>query len=120
MQTQDEDRIQVLRVEQRSPEADNVLNLVLDMAEEKLATAKEKASRKCPAALGRACPNQADQLPCPCKSSAFGGGGEVCVHAFCECAWHGMVPACPYNGRLTTMSSVLLERKLMAVAATKT
>lgn len=41
---QDEDRIQVLRVEQRSPEADNVLNLVLDMAEEKIATAKEQAS----------------------------------------------------------------------------
>ena len=44
VQMQDEDRIQVLRVEQRSPETEDVLNLVLDMAEEKLATAREKAS----------------------------------------------------------------------------
>ena len=41
----------MLRVEQRSPEADNMLNLLLDMAEEKLATAKEKASPKCPLRL---------------------------------------------------------------------
>ena len=39
-----EDRIQVLRLEQRPPEVENVLNLVLDMAEEKTVAAKEKAS----------------------------------------------------------------------------
>ena len=93
VQTQDEDRIQVLRVEQRSPEAENVLNLVLDMAEEKIATAKEKArgQRFVPSALARACICQTNFLKILRSFvhvlSGAGGLVRACVQGG-GLAWH--------------------------------